>query len=214
MKRGYLHEEHHIAKGIVRFLLVGGGVLDVGEAGPDVRLNAALIDATPNAEETVLSPDGSPGVGANPVVNAVFRTPADDLDGVATNSVLALLLVNPTLVLREIREYLESSLNRAVVVDLGHDGLNDLGLFSVGPSHLVEILGFVLQERLLVNALLPALFRHASIASCVREASVFDGSGSGQVFPRFRKKSSSTTHVIFVTRYQIFRGQHHLNLVV
>lgn len=80
-----------------------------------------MIGTSQDLEETLISPSLIPRVGAQPVLNSILDTPTKDLDGVTTQLVSGNVLVNTTLVVKEIFIYGESTLNWTVGGNFGHD---------------------------------------------------------------------------------------------
>jgi len=89
-------------------------------AGDDTTVDTAFTEG--DSEETVFTPSWAPRVGDDPVVGAIFVTPADDLDGVTTESSSTLVSVDTTRVGHEIRVDGEASFNGSVLDDVGLDG--------------------------------------------------------------------------------------------
>lgn len=86
-------------------------------------LDAALIGATEDKEISLHTPVGVPTVGDLPVLDVVEGTPADDTDSVATEEVVAGLLVHTGLVGGEVIINIEGNLEGAVGHELALVGL-------------------------------------------------------------------------------------------
>jgi len=150
----------------------------LGDATPSLALDATLVGATTDAEVTLLSPVGVPGVGAKPVLHTVGSAVAEHLNSVATLIGAAVVIVDTAGVAHEIRVDLEGNLDGTVSGDLGLDvGLAGDG---VGLLTLVLLSGPVLA----VLALLGALGGGAGIdTSSVGAAGIRDNTGLDPVLP-------------------------------
>jgi len=84
----------------------------------------ALLDL----EESRKAPWSSPWVGAEPVVEAILSTPADDLDGVATSDSTGDVVVDTALVVEEVFIDCEGAFHGSVVVELGLDASSGQGV--------------------------------------------------------------------------------------
>jgi len=103
----------------------------LGFAGIGSVVNSALSPG--DSEESTFSPLGSPGVSTEPVVESVFLTPTEDLDGVSTSHSTGGVLIDSTFVLEEILIDGESSFHWSVAEDFGLD-LRWGGGFDDGTS--------------------------------------------------------------------------------
>jgi len=99
----------------------------------NTAFNTALVGATEDAEGTLLTPGVIPGVGADPVWSAVLNAPTDHLDGVTTEVLAGLVLVDTT------------SIDFEVFIDSHGDGdgtlLHDFHLDVLDTLHTVRRLG-------------------------------------------------------------------------
>lgn len=99
----------------------------------NTAFNTALVGATEDAEGTLLTPGVIPGVGADPVWSAVLNAPTDHLDGVTTEVLAGLVLVDTT------------SIGFEVLIDSHGDGdgtlLHDFHLDVLDTLHTVRRLG-------------------------------------------------------------------------
>jgi len=103
--------------------------------GNTLLLELALVHAHP--EVTVETPRGTPRVSNNPVGSGTSHSPADDLDGVTTESVSSSVDVDTGVVGHEVGVDEETSLDWTVGVDLLLDGLDvSEGAVSVGVVFL------------------------------------------------------------------------------
>jgi len=102
------------------------GSSDLGCAWVDLLVDAAV--ALFDLEESIQAPWGSPWVSAEPVVEAVFGTPAEDLDGVATSDSTGDVVVDTALVVEEVFVDGEGTFSGSVVVKLSLDGSNGQGV--------------------------------------------------------------------------------------
>lgn len=98
-------------------------------AGNDGVLNATLVGASEDLEQTVLAPGRVPGVDAQPVRSAVLNTPADHLHGVAAEVLAGHVLVHTGRVSLEILVHSEGHGHSALLHDL---------LLHVGSLHGVR----------------------------------------------------------------------------
>ena len=121
----------------------GGGSSELGQASNDLGLNAALVGATADLEEAVVTPVGVPAVGNSPVVGAVLNTPANDLDGVAAEGLARGVGVHARLVRQEVAEDGEGSLNGAVLLDLCGNLVNATHTVAGGAKVLVVGVGLL-----------------------------------------------------------------------
>jgi len=109
----------------------------IRDTTPSLALNATLVGATTDAEETLLSPVGVPRVGAEPVVHTTLSTIAEQLDSVATLIATRLVEVDTASIAHEISINLEGNLEGTVGGDLGlhvsltGDGVDLLALVLV-----------------------------------------------------------------------------------
>mmetsp|Transcript_10704 Transcript_10704/g.30712 ORF Transcript_10704/g.30712 Transcript_10704/m.30712 type:complete len:356 (+) Transcript_10704:526-1593(+) len=107
---------------------------------PAGSLDAALVLATNDAEETVLAPVLVPAVHNGPVLDTVLDAPADHLDGVAAEGLAGHVLVDASFVGLEVFVHGERNRDGAVLVDLLHEAL--LAVDSVGGLG-VDLVGLV-----------------------------------------------------------------------
>ena len=105
----------------------------LGEAGGGRVLDAHVVAAPEDLEESLVAPVVVPGVGHQPVGGAVLHAPAQHPDGVAAQDGAAHMLVHAALVAQEVGVHGHGDLHGAV----GHD----LGL---QPGHVVlDVVGFL-----------------------------------------------------------------------
>lgn len=172
--------------------------LESGVASVDHRFNTSLIDAALDSEVAVLTPGLAPGVGDGPVGSAVLLTPADELDGVATELLVPELppvaLVDAGLVGEEGLVHGEGNLERAILHELSLDVGNGGEVERVG--------GLVLLPGLAVSALGSASGGDAG-AGAVGEASVGHDTGAGEVVPERVEHATVATHVAGVAAHHI-----------
>jgi len=122
---------------------------------PNLALNVALIVATTDTEETVLSPVSVPRVGASPVFDTVLLTIADNLDSVTTLITTAGVVIDTRGVAHEIRVDSEGNLEGTVLDELGLHavltiegvGLRALVLISVPVSTIASALLLAFRSR-------------------------------------------------------------------
>lgn len=113
--------------------------LDAGDTSGDAALDTALVGATADTEDTVLTPILVPGVDNGPVLDTLLNTPADETDGVATEVRATSVDVNTRLVVLEVRVDGEGGLDGAVL----HEVLLDSRLATEGVARLEEELVLV-----------------------------------------------------------------------
>jgi len=151
------------------------------DTGPGLALDTTLVVATTDAEETVLSPVGVPGVGADPVLLTVLLTVADDLDSVTTLEATSGVVVDTRRVAHEISINLEGNLEGTVGGELSLHVLLTNDRVGLGTLALVG----VPVESSVASALLLALRSdHAGVvASSVRIAVIRDNTSVDPVDP-------------------------------
>jgi len=153
----------------------------IGGTSPGLLLDAALIGATEDTEEALLSPVVIPAVGADPVLDTILLTIAKKLDGVTTLIRASLVLIDTSGIAVEISINLEGNLEGTVGGDLSlHVLLTDDG---VGLLALMLVL--VPIKRSVTSALLLALRSdHASVVtSSVRIALISDNTSLAVISP-------------------------------
>jgi len=153
----------------------------LGDTSPGLALNATLIVATTDAEETVLSPVSIPGVGAGPELLTVLLTVADKLDSVTTLKTTSGVVIDTRAVAHEILINLKGNLEGTVGGELSlHVLLTDEGV-RLGTLALVS--GPI--KSSVASALLLALRSdHAGVvASSVRIALIRDNTSADPVLP-------------------------------
>ena len=92
-------------------------------------------------EGTTITPGLVPGVDTEPVVLTVLDTPADGLDGVATESRAGLVGVDTGLVGQEVFVDGEGGGDGTVLLDLSLDVLNTADSIAAGREVLVIVVG-------------------------------------------------------------------------
>jgi len=88
-------------------------------------------------EGTLITPGVVPGVNAEPVVDTIFVTPTDGLDGVATESRTRLVSVDTALIGKEVLIDGESSSDGTMLVDIRLDGIDTSETIRRGSEVLV-----------------------------------------------------------------------------
>lgn len=114
--------------------------LDDGETSNNALFDTALVGAPLDLEESLVSPVLVPAVGNEPVVKTSFSSPSEDLDGVASEGCAADVVVDTTLVGKEVVVDGEGSLNWAMGLDLALD-LGDIVRETVNARGFVDVIG-------------------------------------------------------------------------
>ena len=164
---------------------------ELGDTGDDLSFDAALVVSSSDLEESLVSPALVPAVGDQPVGSAVLHSPADNLDGVASEGRASGVVVHSGLVSQEIVVDSEGSLNGTVShdfgLDLGHlrgngvDGVSDPSVSGIASGVSVGAGGLALGSGLrgaagtilsvsVVVALLEGV-RHAPVGGVVHPSS-------------------------------------------
>lgn len=84
--------------------------------------NATLVVSTLDFEVTRFSPGGAPAVGNLPVFHAIFDSPSNNTDSMASQSRSSDVMVDTSLVVVEISVNSEGTLNWSIFVDFLLDG--------------------------------------------------------------------------------------------
>jgi len=151
------------------------------DTSPGLALDAALVASTTDAEETVLSPVGVPGVGASPELLTVLLTVADKLDSVTALIATSGVVVDTASIGHEISVDSESNLEGTVGGELSlHVLLTDDDV-ALGTLALVSV---PVKRRIASAVLLAVRGDHAAVvASSVRIAVVRDNTLVAPVGP-------------------------------
>jgi len=170
-------------------------------------LNAALIVATLDLEEALITPGGVPAVGNEPVVGARFGAPANDLHGVATlrGKLPDVLAVDTSLVGHEALVDLEGNLDRTIGHDLLLHGLNaidgtDGGGLSPGEWRAIGAFG--------------GTGRSVAATCTIWEAGVSEEASIFDVLPCAREHTSLAAHITMVAAHHVLRRQNRRCLLV
>jgi len=125
------------------------------DTSPSLALDLALVGATTDAEVTLLTPVGVPGVSAEPVLDTIAGTVAEHLNSMSTLIATAGVVIDTAGVAHEISINLESNLDGTVSGDLGLDvgltrdsvGLGTLVLIASPGSTVLAGLGALGSDR-------------------------------------------------------------------
>lgn len=104
-----------------------------------LALNATLVRATANLESAVVAPLLIPRIGNEPVVLAILSSPAKHLDGMATELIVAGLVVNTTLVGGEIVVHSECCRCTAILHNVSLDCRHTTERVRVSGVDLIRI---------------------------------------------------------------------------
>ena len=123
------------------YLIVSLGCIgsDGGETCMDLVANSALGHV--DLESSLVTPSVVPGVDSEPVVNATFVSPADELDGMTTEGRSGFVLVDTALVGKEIFIDGEGGSDGSVFVDVVLDVV--MTADSIGGGGVVLVAGIV-----------------------------------------------------------------------
>ena len=92
-----------------------------GDAADHLGLDAALVGTTANLEESLVAPVSVPRVAAEPVLFAVFNSPAKNTDSVTAKSATGSVMVNTGLVSWKVFVDNECTFDWTILVNLSHD---------------------------------------------------------------------------------------------
>ena len=91
------------------------------DAANHLGLDATLVGAASNLEESLVTPVSVPRVAAEPVLFAVFNSPAKNTDGVAAKSATSSVMINARLVGGKVFIDDECTFDWTVLINLSHD---------------------------------------------------------------------------------------------
>lgn len=111
-----------------------------GKSSNDLRFNTAFVLSSEDLEGTLVTPRFVPRVNDSPVRSSVFDTPTNHLDGMTTESLSGNVLVDTSLVGKEIFIDSQSNFDGSIGHDFGHNSILILSN-AVSLRTLVDILG-------------------------------------------------------------------------
>ena len=92
------------------------------DATDHLRFNSALVNAASDLEEALITPVRVPRVSTEPILFAIFNAPAQHANRMTAERAASGVVVNARFVSGEVLVDDESSFDRAVLVDFGHNG--------------------------------------------------------------------------------------------
>jgi hypothetical protein len=175
----------------------------------DTSVDTALAES--DSEETVFTPSSVPRVGNDPVVDTIFVTPTNDLDGVTTESRSGLMSVDTTSIRHEILVDGEASFNGSVLDDVG---LNGSGVRELNNGSLN---GVVVLEGGAISALgnILALDGLSTVVRSVGEAAVSEETIADEEPPGEQGNTTVATVIHdVVAREEILRREDNIDATV
>jgi len=163
---------HNIISGLNRLL---------GDTSPGLALDVALVVTTTDAEVTVLSPVGIPGVGASPELLTVLNTVADKLDSVTTLETTSGVVIDTRGIAHEIFINFEGNLEGTVGGKLGlHVLLTDDGVALL----TLALISIPIKSSVASASLLALRSDHAAVVTgSVRIALIRNNTSADPVLP-------------------------------
>jgi len=177
-------------------------ILCVWCAGIKSLVNSTL--SLGNLEETFVSPAWTPWVCTEPVFNAIFNTPTEHFDCMATSVWSSCVLVDTTLVIEEVIIDGECSFHRSISVN------GWLNWVLVSGFNDWTILALVFLPGLSVWACALA-FWSSTTTSSVGEAWITDYTVVLDIFPGISKITTIASVVSGITTNKIFRWEDDVN---
>ena len=140
-----------------------------------VALNSEVVNTSADAEETLLTPVGTPGVSHGPIWLAVLNTVTNDGHGMYNLHVSGGIAVNAASVIFKRLRNRNSGSNWTTLVDFLHHGL-----FAFYRAVLIELVDSVLRgyNASLARAAVSAVFHGRALLTVVVSTGLVDRAGS------------------------------------